>query len=111
MSASGSNLYVGAGDNAVFVSTNNGTTWDLTNSGLKRIHVNSLVARGMDIYVGTWNGVYCSTDAGKSWAPINAGLTNLQVTTLYVRGTYLFAGTGGGGVFRSRLSEMIPGGK
>ena len=93
---SGMNLFAGTNSNGVFISTNNGTSWNSVNNGFTDIEVFSLEVSGTNLYAGTYGNVFLSTNNGTSWTSVNNGLTNGIVSSLLVSGTNLYAGTGGG---------------
>jgi hypothetical protein len=108
LAVSGTNLFAGTYLGGVFLSTNNGTSWQAASTGLTNTSVRALAVSGTNLFAGTyWRGVFVSTSNGTSWTAVNTGLTNTYVYALAVSGTNLFAGTGGGGVWRRPLSEMI----
>ena len=84
---------MGAAGSGVFLSTNNGVSWSLANSGLvAHPNVSSLAVREANLYAGTNNdGVFLSTNNGTSWSPINLGL-DLNIISLAVSGSNLLAG-------------------
>ncbi len=96
-------------------STDGGVTWQLANSGLGSIPINTIVVDPKvpgTLYAGssqrnsagTIGGVFKSTDGGASWTRSVSGLTNLSVQALAIdpiTTTNLYAGTLGGGVFKS----------
>ncbi|MGD0337799.1 MAG: T9SS type A sorting domain-containing protein [Bacteroidota bacterium] len=102
-----SNLYAGT-NIGVFLSTNNGTSWSVINSGLENTSVRALAiiptgdGSDMNLFAGTSGGVFLSTNDGTSWTPVNSGLTNNVIRSLAVspasggNGTNLFAGATGG---------------
>jgi len=93
-----------AGD--LSLSTDDGASWTLIDSGLTNPNFNALLAVGTDLFVGTSDGDIHSTDNSTSWTAANEGLRNKTVRALAVSGTNLFAGTKGDGVWRRSLSEM-----
>ena len=98
----GTNLFAGTRDGGVFLSTTNGTSWEVVNTGLTSTYVQALAVSGTNLFAGTYaSGVFLSTDNGTSWTAVNTGLTSTSVYALAVSGTNLFAGTYGGGVFLS----------
>jgi len=102
ISVSGTNIYAASHDTSgVFISTDNGVTWDSINNGLSNKMVNALAVDGTNIYAGTYGGVFLSTDNGANWITLNIGLTNTSIQALMIYGTNVFAGTNNGGVFRS----------
>ncbi|MDZ7291387.1 MAG: choice-of-anchor D domain-containing protein [candidate division KSB1 bacterium] len=94
---SGTNLFAGTQGGGVFLSTNNGVTWNAVNTGLTNYDVRGLCASGTNLFAGTWGGgVFISTNNGASWTAVNMGLSNMYVSSLYSSGTNLLAGTWGG---------------
>ncbi len=94
-------LYV-ATEQGVFLSPDNGTTWNNTN--LSGIDVRSIaVDANGTLYAGTWGlGMYKSLDNGVTWVAINQGIAHLAVNAVVVDGNGdLFAGTFAGGVYKS----------
>lgn len=79
----------------VFRSSDYAASWTLLDNGLPDSSIiQSLVARGNDIYAGTDNkGIFHSADYGSSWHADNIGLQELNVATIYFYGSYLLAGT------------------
>jgi len=99
---SDTNIFAGTNGGGVCLSTNNGTSWTVVNTGLTNLQVWSLAVSGTDLFAGTHLGGVClSTNNGTSWTAVNTGLTNIDVRALAISDPYIFAGTNGGGVFRS----------
>jgi hypothetical protein len=95
------NLFVGAASkyprrSGVFLSTDNGTSWNAVNNGLTDTSVNVLTASGTNLFAGTNSGVFLSNNNGTSWTAINTGMTNTIVNALAIIGTNIFAGTNSG---------------
>ncbi len=116
----GSNILAGAYDGTgVFLSTNNGTSWNAINNGLPidtsfdnpYLNVYSLGIIGTNILVGGdysydtgsyYNGIYLSSNNGLSWNAVKNGMPDsIGVYSLAISGTNLFAGTCGKGIFLS----------
>jgi hypothetical protein len=97
----GSLIY--AGDNFVYVSSDNGQTWTQVSSGIPSgvTSIYSLAIKGTLVFAATNNGIYKNTVGSNSWTAASSGLTNLIVRSIIVSGTTLFAGTQGGGIFKS----------
>jgi photosystem II stability/assembly factor-like uncharacterized protein len=111
LAVSDTNLFAGT-LGGVYRSTDNGTNWIQVNTGLTSTFVNTLVASGSNLLVGTspvWNdstlvggGIFLSTNNGTNWTAINTGLTNTgSIYSLAVSGKNIFAGTSQSGVFLS----------
>ena len=105
------NIYA-AGGGGVYVSSDNGTTWNSLSTGLANTYPYTILANGGNLYVGTdEDGVFLSTNHGQSWTPINEGLESLWVISLAVCGDYLFADTYSYEtypMYRRPLSEILP---
>jgi len=91
----GTNLYAGAHNGDVFVSTNNGSSWTAHNLGTAAL-IQSIVCNGSSILAGTDNGVFLSVNAGVSWTAVNNGLGSLTVMALGRNGNAIFAATANG---------------
>ena len=91
---SASNLFAGAIDSGVYLSTDNGTSW----SAVNRIwySVNALALSGTNLFAGTSGGIFLSANNGTSWTQEDAGLTYASILALATSGTNIFAGTSGG---------------
>jgi photosystem II stability/assembly factor-like uncharacterized protein len=107
MVVSGNNIFVGTGGDGIFQSSDNGTTWNAVNNGLRVKRVWSLAASGENIYAGTGdiddgmgsNGfVYLSTDTGANWKALNNGLYNCTISSIAVNENYIFAAAEGYGI-------------
>jgi hypothetical protein len=86
----------------VLLSTNNGNSWSLINTGLNPSYCDGPFAiKGDSIFAGSGNGIFFSTNNGVSWDSVNTGLTNRNVGALAINGNNIFAGTYEGGVFLS----------
>jgi photosystem II stability/assembly factor-like uncharacterized protein len=95
------------------VSTNCGTTWQVSDSGLTTTNLLSMTPWGTDAFVGSsQGGVFLSTDNGTNWNSVSNGLSNTNIYCLATisngsGGNYIVAGTDTG-VWRRPISEMIP---
>ncbi len=112
----------------VFLSTNNGATWSVVDSGLtdtSSTNVSALAAVGNTIVAGTTDnsGIFRSTNSGTTWTSANTGLFTvvgdstqyIQIHALTTIGSKIFAGTDQGvflstndGVSWSSASTGIP---
>jgi photosystem II stability/assembly factor-like uncharacterized protein len=87
---------------ALWKSTNGGSSWSQSSSGLQNITVNFVLvdpAQTSHVLAGTSDGVYQSTNSGGSWARI--GFAGVPVYSLTFTGQGLFAAAGSG-LFISR---------
>ena len=87
----------------IFVSSDNGQTWTVINSGLpSSVHnAYALVLKGSVLFLGTDNGVYKNTVGQNNWTSVSSGLTNMYIKSLVVSGSTIYAGTQGGGIFKT----------
>src|SRR5271157_1141850 len=83
IAVSGGNILALSG--YLFLSTDNGTSWIVVDSGLTYNGVRCLAVSGSSFFTGTGGGVLLSTDSGKSWIAVNSGLTDTTVNSLAVR--------------------------
>ncbi|HUL44827.1 MAG TPA: T9SS type A sorting domain-containing protein [Bacteroidota bacterium] len=101
----GTNLYA-ASQGGVYLSTDNGITWDSSSATLASTFGQCLAAAlngsSEDLFTGTEsNGIFRSTDFGTSWTNTSAGLAGSDVNALAVAprvpgGNNLWAGTWSG---------------
>jgi hypothetical protein len=99
-------LIAGTFGGGVFLSTDNGASWNARNNGLTDLNVFALAVNGTDLYLGMGGGVRFSNSSGESWTTLNNGLTSTFVVSLAivpngVGGSNFLAATNGGGVFLS----------
>ena len=102
LAVSGTNIFAGT-NSGVFLSTDNGTTWALVDSGFNTyFSVSALAARGTNVVAGTSNyGIFFSTNSGASWKEVrDSGQTLYGTVCLAMTGSYLFAGLDAG-LYRS----------
>ena len=96
------NIYAGTYGGGVFVSNNNGASWNTTNSGLSNLYIKSLSVSGQNIFAGSdGGGVFKSGDNGATWSKMNNGLADSVILTLSFDNTLLFAGSLLAGIFKS----------
>jgi len=71
------NNFCAVSDNGVYLSTDNGNTWEMKPSGLISTSVFAFLNIGSNVLTGTYGaGAFLSADSGKSWQPypnLNAG--------------------------------------
>jgi hypothetical protein len=88
----------------VYKSTNNGSDWQPSNSGIELVSVHSISRQtNGTLLLGTpQKGILASTNAGASWFKSSSGLVSGgNIRTILNVGDALLAGTGGDGVARS----------
>ena len=78
-------------ENGLYLSNDNGMSWNAINSGLTNISVYSVVISGTNLFACTYDGVFLSTNKGTSWT--KTGSLNHEPGCLAISGTTLFVGT------------------
>ncbi len=67
----------------VFVSSNDGLTWEARNAGIDAVDASDLLLAGDTIFAATLgSGVFMSKDAGLSWVPRNSGMIDYRISVL-----------------------------
>lgn len=94
----GSNIYTATMGGGIFISTNNGNSWDTLNTGLTNGFVYSLKFSNNKMFAGTQGGIFSSTNNGTNW---NAKYTGNPISSMDVSDSVLFAGTSTKGVVLS----------
>ncbi|MGE5943200.1 MAG: T9SS type B sorting domain-containing protein [Flavobacteriales bacterium] len=100
---SGSFLVLNAGNGGIFISSNNGASWEWSGWGLPcNEQVLALAEYNNTLYASiSGNGIFISTDNGASWKPINPGIQDKTFYSLFVDRINLFAGNSEGGMYYS----------
>lgn len=94
---SGTKLFAGTFAGGVFVTSNNGDTWDAVNNGLTLPIINCLAVKGTTLFAGTaGGGVFRTTDNGATWTEQNTDLTNTEVNAIVTYEEFVVAGTNDG---------------
>ncbi len=101
LATDGNTLFAGAG--GIFISNDDGATWNEADSGVTNRDIVALAASGSEIIAGTFQypnyppestgGIFISEDMGAHWILSNSGLTNDDIGALYSYNSELFAGT------------------
>ncbi|MBI2271828.1 MAG: T9SS type A sorting domain-containing protein [Bacteroidetes bacterium] len=95
-------LYAASYKNGIFLSTDSGTTWSSTSTGLTGIQVNCIEALGGYLFAGTYDkGMFRSTDNGLTWTIDTSGIGSKNIRALAVNGNNIFAGTFMDGIYMS----------
>lgn len=86
------------GNNNMFRSEDNGTTWspvEILPPSMSTAAIVSLIADGVQFYAGTSNGVFRSQDNGKTWST-HGQISQRRVSSLFATQNSLWAGTQNG---------------
>jgi len=93
LALSGSNIFAGTKTSGIFLSTNNGGSWNAVNNGITVMSIGHLAVSGANVLAAQsgYTGLYRTTNNGGNWVPY--GLTGLAVVSLGVSGNNVYAGT------------------
>jgi len=97
-------LLAAAFTTGMFRSTDNGLSWQPSNTGLASTYLEDLLVlpNGELLVATTDNYIFRSADDGLTWSPSGSGITLIHVWGLaQAPGGSIFAGTFGNGIFRS----------
>src|SRR5690606_2819204 len=100
------NKIFAAAYNGVYLSTNDGVSWQLKNSGMLSydfikyltIDANNILYAATEMYSGQ---MYKSTDQGETWVQCNTGLPNDEVSGLECSNNTVFVSYKNAGIYRS----------
>ncbi len=112
LAASKNNLFAGILGYGVFISYDDGNTWEQCTATAYCGDIRAIAVDDSDIFVGAngYGGVFKSTDEGMNWIQVNNGLYNgfstYAVSSLVFSGSRIFAGTFNGGIFCSDRNEV-----
>lgn len=98
------NVYLGIWGLGIYKSTNNGTSFSPSNTGLTNFLIKDItVTQNGILYAATYGGgIFKSTNAGSSWSAVNTGLNTLNTTSIKEFPTgLLIVGTYGKGIYKS----------
>lgn len=106
LAVSGSAIFAGTSRGGVFVSNDQGASWQPTGEGIISPYVSSLLVSEGIVYVGAdGERVYKSSDQGHSWRQADNGLDVPggygYISAMIAHGSALYAGSGFGWIFVS----------
>ncbi|MEO9802241.1 MAG: T9SS type A sorting domain-containing protein [Reichenbachiella sp.] len=82
---------VAATEDGILVTEDNGASWAARNNGLTDKYINTVIAKGDSLLVGSSkDGVSLSTDNGVNWTRLNDGLEHIQAEKLFVNGSDIY---------------------
>jgi ligand-binding sensor domain-containing protein len=92
----GGKIYTGT-SSGVFLSADNGQSWDSVCTGLTNLEIKALATDGYNLFAGTWgDGIFLSTNDGASWTSASTNLNNYSIHTIAINGSTVFDGTENG---------------
>ena len=111
----GTNIFAGAfqfyhqpSTGGIFVSKDNGESWDHSDTGMTDHSVNVLYSDGLNLFAGTNTNIFVSTDTGATWKNISPQVDSQGANALIVYDSYLFTGNNGG-AWRYPISQLVTG--
>jgi photosystem II stability/assembly factor-like uncharacterized protein len=97
----GNKLILSAFGGGIYISTDNGNTWNESNAGITNMYQSKIVTcKGVILAGSSGNGINRSIDSGATWNRVITGLTDGYINTFATSGDSIYAGTYGG-IFRS----------
>jgi len=112
----GTNIFAGAfgfsqqpSTGGIFVSKDNGESWNHSDTGMTDHSVNVLYTDGSKLFAGTNTNIFISTDTGATWRNISTGtqVNSSAIIALAVCDSFFFAGTNGNGAWRYPISQLV----
>ncbi|MBK7445275.1 MAG: T9SS type A sorting domain-containing protein [Ignavibacteria bacterium] len=101
------NIFIGTMYGGVYVSSDNGISFNLRNSGLTDIKINSFTSEGNNVYVMCEDsGIFRTSNNGLNWVSANNGLQGMKLLCVGSNGSNIFAGTQSNGIFKSTNSGL-----
>jgi hypothetical protein len=101
LAAIGTNVFAGTYSTGVYLSTDNGATWNQKINGLTDQQIECLAVSGTNIFVGTGSKVFLSTDMGSTWTSASNGLPDNTIISLAVNGNSIYTGIWANGIYVS----------
>ena len=89
----GPNIYAGTGGRGVYLSSDEGLSWNMIDTGLGFKTVFSLSGTDSEIIAGTGTGIFISKNGGANWNEIDSGLPSKICRFVQHYGTFILAGT------------------
>jgi len=110
-SADGTKMFAGEANGAIYMSTNSGTTWQLTSApgeyaspgnGMYWISIASSADGSKLVAAANGDRIYTSSDSGQTWITNNVPDTNWTSVASSADGNELVAAVGQGGIYVSQ---------
>ncbi|MGE5351939.1 MAG: YCF48-related protein [Acidobacteriota bacterium] len=89
-------ILLGEVDGGLFISTNNGASWEKNFSGTDNFGIEALAESGETIYAGSTKGLFQSTDNASSWTRVEVDSSENPVVSIAAKDSMLVIGTGAG---------------
>jgi ligand-binding sensor domain-containing protein len=96
LTVSGTNLIAGNAYGDVYVSPDDGTSWQMHSLAAQSPPIQTFLVYGSMIYAGTTLGIYSSANGGTTWTNITNDLADKNVLTLAAQNGKIYAGTTNG---------------
>lgn len=102
ISQSSKTIIAGTDSGDIFLSPDNGISWNAAKPGLLKSAISSFAISGDTIFVASHSdGVFRSVDHGATWTEVNEGLTDKSITGISIIDGDVFVATYYDGIFRS----------
>jgi len=96
-------LYVCTATNGIYISSDNGNSFQISNNGLDNLNTREILALDSLLILGTNNSIYKSMDQGESWVLSSNGFpsSDSNVEDIIKKGDSIFVATYGNGILCS----------
>jgi len=102
ITVSGDNIIIGTTNNGLYVSKDNGTSWEKILPDKPKLATSDLEVSGRNVYAGTYrDGFFFSSDNGNSWTQRNSDLPDLSIYDVATKGNDIFISLWWGGIYHS----------
>lgn len=103
ISSSNGKLYVCTATHGIYISSDNGNSFQISNNGLDNLNTRLILALDSLLILGTNNSIYKSMDQGESWVLSSNGFpsSDSNVEDIIKKGDSIFVATYGNGIFCS----------
>ena len=99
---SGNHIYLGTNNAGMYISHDNGATWNADTIGASGLHILSITPVGNEVYTTVLSeGVFVSHDHGVSWTDSNNGLNSYYTSEFIAVGSHLFVAVNDTSVYES----------
>lgn len=94
-------IFVGTFGLGVYLSTNNGNTWNKVNAEHFSSWIWGLDFVDNNLFALTWDGLFLSSDYGVTWKTVNEGLNTTSLKSITYNDNFIFLVTMDKGIYRS----------
>mgnify|MGYP001590373999 CR=1 FL=1 len=90
------NLILAGSESDLYISNDNGVSWNISSNGLNGEQVYCIESDGINIFIGTLQGVYKSADNGATWTYSSIGIPVTKINDFEIFGSDIYCATNSG---------------